>query len=203
MTALSALYPEWARINDVEMVRAKSASRMRSELGIANHHSATAYMLYHTIYITIVQMRSSLNPSTSDKQLCNEAAEKIAVCLELKEREVRQGMEKSNTIGFMATKVAWQALGGFDAPEGRRLARAMQTPWEESAITGHTWPGPIDPGVVKLATWAQASSRIPTVMSTIPHTYHLPRHESQPSPFELLSSNTAGHLISKIVENAR
>lgn len=201
MTDLSALYPKWARINDTELGQSKSGSRMRDELGIANHHSATAYMLYHTIYITIVQMRSSLNPSVSDKELCNEAAEKIATCLELKETEVRQGMHIPNTLGSMATKVAWQALGGFSTPEGRRLARAMRSPWEESAPTGTTWTNV--PGTVRLATWAEATSRIPTAMSAIPHTYHLPRLEGQPSPFELLSSSTAGHLISDIVQDAK
>jgi len=59
--------------------------------------------------------------------LRNHAALKIAQCLKLKEYEKRQGAPESNTIGYVATKIAWQALGGIDSDEGRELARVVKT----------------------------------------------------------------------------
>lgn len=84
-------------------------------------------MLYHTVHICILQMKDSLAPSTSNLDLRNESAMKIATCLELKEYEKREGVAESNTIGFVATRVAWQALGSFDTPEERRLARIIRS----------------------------------------------------------------------------
>ncbi|KAF2824687.1 hypothetical protein CC86DRAFT_383488 [Ophiobolus disseminans] len=125
MSDLCALYPLWVRTNNDQMQLAGNMSRMADELGIANHLSATAYMLYHTVHICILQIRDSLDPSSNNMKLRNEAASKIASVLEIKECEKREGFAESNTIGFVATKVAWQALGGFSTPEGRRLARAV------------------------------------------------------------------------------
>ncbi|KAF2032433.1 hypothetical protein EK21DRAFT_87288 [Setomelanomma holmii] len=139
---LNALYHEWKLINDAQLQIIDQLSPLAKELGIANHLSATAYMLYHTVHLCILRIKDSLVPSPSNMQLRNAAATNIAVCLELKEYEKRQGVAESNTIGFVATKVAWQALGGFRSPEGRRLAHVVR-----SAVNG-----------VYRSTWGQLGS---------------------------------------------
>jgi hypothetical protein len=136
---LSALYPIWESINASEMRDTEQMSPLAIELGVANHLSASAYMLYHTARICIIQIKDRLCPSPSNVKLRNAAAMNIAKCLELKEYEKRQGGPESNTIGFVATKVAWQALGGFNTPEGRKLAQVVRSavngvyrsPWEQ------------------------------------------------------------------------
>ncbi|KAJ8115351.1 hypothetical protein OPT61_g2983 [Boeremia exigua] len=82
-------------------------------------------MLYNTVLLCLLQILDSLTPTPSNTSACNNAAMTIARCLELKEYEKRDGVYESNTISFVATKIAWQALGGFDSPEGRRLARTV------------------------------------------------------------------------------
>jgi len=186
MAELKALYPLWTRINDSQMLQAENLSRMAKELGIANHLSVTAYMLYHTVMICILQMRDSLDPSPSTAQLRNEAAMKIATCLELKEYEKREGVAESTTIGFVATKVAWQALGGFNTPEGRRLARVVR-----SAVNG-VYRAPRDstpdssnisqPGMqgAVFAQWVEtATSTSANGDLVVPRLYHLPRPETE------------------------
>jgi hypothetical protein len=100
---------------------------LANEFGIANHLCATVYMLYYTARICILQISESLDPLLSTLELRNEAAMKIATCLELKEYEKREGIAESTTIGFVATKVVWQALGKLDTPGGLRLARAVES----------------------------------------------------------------------------
>ncbi|XPS81438.1 hypothetical protein M3J09_013375 [Ascochyta lentis] len=124
---LNTLYPLWQRFNASHLDPNRPLSPLAEELGVANHHSATALMLYHTVHICILQIIDSLAPSPENTALRNQAAMSIAKCLELKEYEKREGAHESNTIGFVATKVAWQALGGFDSPEGRRLAKTVNT----------------------------------------------------------------------------
>jgi hypothetical protein len=102
------------------------SSRLAGELGIANQFSAAVYMLYYTVRMCILRLRNSLNPTPVNVELRNDAALKIATCLELKEFEKREGLAESSTITTVATKVVWQALGDFDAPEGHRLAQAVQ-----------------------------------------------------------------------------
>lgn len=124
---LNKLYPLYQRFNASQRDPMKTLSPLAEELGVANHFSATALMLYKTVHICILQIIDSLAPSPQNTALRNEAAMTIAKCLELKEYEKRQGAHESNTIGFVATKIAWQALGGFDSPEGRRLAKTVNT----------------------------------------------------------------------------
>lgn len=50
---------------------------------------------------------------------------KIANCVDLKEHEERDGAPLSNTVAFVATWIAWQALGGFNSQEGRQLASVV------------------------------------------------------------------------------
>lgn len=124
---LTKLWPLYERFNALQKDPSKPLSPLAEELGVANHVSATALMLYNTVHICILQIFDSLAPSLENTALRNDAAMTIAKCLELKEYEKREGAHESNTIGFVATKIAWQALGGFDSPEGRRLAKTVST----------------------------------------------------------------------------
>ena len=124
---LEALHPRWEALNRSELSKVKNMSDLAKELGVANHVSTTAYMLYHTAHICILRIKESLLPSPNYIVERNEAALKIARCLELKEYEKREGAPQSNTIAFVATKVAWQALGGFNTVEGRRLAHVVRS----------------------------------------------------------------------------
>jgi hypothetical protein len=126
-TELHELYHEWERINESQFSEVESLSTLAKELGIANHLTATAYMLYYTTLICILQIRDSLDPSPTSVELRNDAAVKIARCMELKEYGRREGFAESNTIWFVATRIAWRALGGFDTPQGRKLAQVVMT----------------------------------------------------------------------------
>ncbi|CAO2653382.1 Nn.00g027930.m01.CDS01 [Neocucurbitaria sp. VM-36] len=128
---LEGLYPRWEELNRSQLSKIKDLSKPAKELGVTDHVSATAYMLYYTVYLCILQIKHSLSPSPDYVALRNAAAMKIARCLELKEYEMREGAPQSNTITFVATKVAWQALGGFNTVEGRRLAQVVR-----SAVNG-------------------------------------------------------------------
>ncbi|KAF2845826.1 hypothetical protein T440DRAFT_483013 [Plenodomus tracheiphilus IPT5] len=101
---------------------AESLSPLAIELGVANHTSATPYMLYNTAYLCILQLQNSLHPSPTYIALRNAAAAKIARCMELRQYELMIHALESNTIAFVATKIAWQTLGRFESPEGLRLA---------------------------------------------------------------------------------
>lgn len=124
---LHTLYPLWQRFNTSQLSATKPLSRLAVQLGVANSHSATALMLYNTVHICLLQIIDSLSPSSANTAQRNHAAMTIAQCLELKEYSKREGGHESNTIGFVATKVAWQALGGFDSPEGQQLARTVES----------------------------------------------------------------------------
>jgi hypothetical protein len=130
-TELDALYPVWERVNRRQLQATKQVSYMALKVGVANHLSATAYVLYHTVRLCIFQIKLSLSSSPEYLESRNNSAIEITKCLELKEYERRRGVMESNTIGFVALKVAWQALGGFEGPEGQNLARVVK-----SAING-------------------------------------------------------------------
>jgi hypothetical protein len=162
---LYSLYPQWQRFNASQRDPAKPLSPLADELGVSSHHSATALMLYNTVHICILQIIDSLAPSPANTTLRNQAAMTIAKCLELKEYEKREGAHESNTIGFVATKVAWQALGGFNSPEGRRLAKTVET--SLNAIS----PMPLDdrdaweqarPDEIRDTFFARFLKRVPT-----------------------------------------
>jgi hypothetical protein len=125
MVNLTALYPLWERINESCLNNNEHVSRLAKELGIANHLTAAAYMMYYTVRICILQMRESLNPSPIHSVLRNDAAMKIVRCLELKEIEKQEGSGESNAISLVTTKIVWQALGGFNTLEGQTLARVV------------------------------------------------------------------------------
>ena len=127
LNSLEALYPLWEALNRNQLAEVTEQSDMAKALGVANHVSATAYMLYNTAYICVLQIKDSLSPSPVNAALRNAAAMSIAKCLELKEYEQREGAPQSNTIAYVAIRMAWQALGGFDSPEGRRLAYVVNS----------------------------------------------------------------------------
>jgi hypothetical protein len=127
LVKLTALYPSWERINEAYLHNTQHSSRLVRDLGIANHLTATVYILYHTARICIFQIRDLLDPSLLHLELRNDAAIKIVKCLELKELEKEEGLAQSNTIGVIATKIAWQALGGFNTLEGKSLARIIKS----------------------------------------------------------------------------
>ncbi|KAH7070780.1 hypothetical protein BKA63DRAFT_84300 [Paraphoma chrysanthemicola] len=137
---LNSLYTQWQDLNATELGVGQRQSPLAKELAIANHISATAYVLYHLVHICIIQIKDYLSPSPINIDLRNTAAMNIATCLELKEYEQRQGGAESNTIAFVATQMAWQALGGLNTPEGRKLARVVKSavngvyrsPWEQA-----------------------------------------------------------------------
>ncbi len=126
LSNLEQLYPQWEILNGKEFARNERISLLAEELGIANHISATVFMLYQTVYMCILQIKESLAPSPINVALRNLAAEKIANCLVFKYQAHRRGVIEANTIGFVATKVAWEALGKFESPEARKLAQAVK-----------------------------------------------------------------------------
>ena len=104
----------------------KPVSSLALELNIANHECATIFMLYNAAKICLLELLNTLEPSPHYISLRNSAALKIIHCLEVKSFEKTRATSEANTIGFVATKVAWQALGGFSSPEGRKLARVVK-----------------------------------------------------------------------------
>ena len=82
---LEALHPLWVTLNEHQMTEVIEQSDMAKAVGVANCVSATAYMLYHTGCICIIQIKDSLSPSPMNTVLRNAAAMAIARCLELKE----------------------------------------------------------------------------------------------------------------------
>lgn len=125
MKDLRRLYPLYERYNASQANSSRPLVPLAIELGVSNYMAATVLMMYNTVLICLLQIIDSLDPSPENSALRNKAAIVIAKCLELKEHERREGVYESNTIAFVATKIAWQALGGFDSPEGRRLAKSV------------------------------------------------------------------------------
>lgn len=122
---LQALWPLYTALNETQRNPEVPLSPLAAQLGASNFLAATALMLYNTVLISLLRIVDSLAPSAENAAMRDAAADIIAKCLELKEWERTNGTHESNTIGFVATKIAWQALGGFDSPEGRRLARTV------------------------------------------------------------------------------
>jgi hypothetical protein len=124
---LDALYPVWEGVNTRQLQATEHVSDMALKVGIANHLSATAYVLYHTARLCISQIKYSLNLLPEHLKSRDSSVIEITKCLELKEYERRRGVTASNTIGLVALKVTWQALGAFGGPEGHNLARAVKS----------------------------------------------------------------------------
>ncbi|KAJ4360848.1 uncharacterized protein N0V89_001415 [Didymosphaeria variabile] len=127
LNQLDGLYLRWSQYN-VSMLNEEVIPGPK-EPAIANHASATTYMLYNAALICVVRILSAYSPSSESLSLQSlkmAAALRIVRCLELKAYDKREGSGESNTIGFVATKVAWETLGGFNSPAGRRLSRVVK-----------------------------------------------------------------------------
>ncbi|KAF1979312.1 hypothetical protein BU23DRAFT_595224 [Bimuria novae-zelandiae CBS 107.79] len=124
LNKLEAIYSRWKRYN--ESMFDKEMSSATTDPNFANHASATTYMLYKAALIFILRIMHALSPSKDNSSLQVAASLRIIECLELKGHEKREGSGESNTIAFVATKVAWETLGGFGSAAGRRLARAVK-----------------------------------------------------------------------------
>ncbi|KAL5416527.1 hypothetical protein PMIN03_002073 [Paraphaeosphaeria minitans] len=127
LTRLNTLYLRWKQHNSSML--GEEAYPNSQDPTMANHASATTYMLYNGACICLLRILSAHSSSTETLSLQSQqvaAALRIVKCLEMKAYEKREGSGESNTIGFVATKVAWETLGGFNSPGGRRLSRAVK-----------------------------------------------------------------------------
>lgn len=127
LNRLNALYLRWEQHN-TSMLGEETALSFQDPT-IANHASATTYMLYNAAYICLLRIWSAYSPATealSLQSLQVAAALRIVKCLELKANEKHGGSGESKTIEFVAAKIAWDTIGGFSSPEGRRLYRAVK-----------------------------------------------------------------------------
>lgn len=124
LAELEAILPDWVAYNEVQMQ--DTTSDLAKEMHIAHQESATTYMIYHTSYICLIQFLDSLEPSPRYIPLRKVAAIKIIKTLRMKIQAQFAGGPESNAVTFLATKVAWEALGGVHSPEGRKLARMIR-----------------------------------------------------------------------------
>jgi hypothetical protein len=143
LSELEQIHANFVEFNESQLD--DSTSQLGKDIHIANHVCATIEMLYNTTRICLLEIIQSLEPSAKYTSLRDAAAIKILRAFELKVYEQRTGGPESNTIGFVATKVAWQALGGFYSPEGRKLAKVVKSAsnglfavgaWEEKPEIG-------------------------------------------------------------------
>ncbi|KAF2634828.1 hypothetical protein P280DRAFT_485093 [Massarina eburnea CBS 473.64] len=125
LETLQATYPRWEAYNQsfLDSSTLTAETEMSQDVKIANAASATNFLLYNSAYICILGIVHTMNPSEKYTSLRINAAIRIMRCLERKGYETRMGGPETNTIGFVATKAAWEILGGFNTPEGRRLAK--------------------------------------------------------------------------------
>lgn len=125
MNALKALHPRWERYN-ASMLDSDAPLSIKDPM-ITSYASATTYMLYNAASICILRVLHACSPSTENTSLQVAASLHIVKCLELKAYQKREGSGESNTIDFIATKIAWQTLGGFSSLAGRRLSRIVKS----------------------------------------------------------------------------
>lgn len=114
---------------------------------IANHASATTYMLYNVVHICLLRILSGYSPPTETiliQPLQVAAALRIVDCLEMEANQKRDGCGESNTIRFIATKIAWDTLDGFDSTGRRRLSRAVKAAANGVFAVG-AWDEPEEP----------------------------------------------------------
>ncbi|KAF2449922.1 hypothetical protein P171DRAFT_202830 [Karstenula rhodostoma CBS 690.94] len=139
LNRLHALYSRWEQHN-ASMLGAEVSPGFQDPT-IANHASATTYLLYNGAYICLLRILTVFSHSTETLSLQSlqvAAALRIVKCLEFQAYKKREGSGESNTIEFVATKVAWDTLGGSDSLGGRRLSRAAKAATNEVYAVG-TW----------------------------------------------------------------
>lgn len=141
MGALQALHPRWERHN-ANMLDSDAPFQMRDPM-VTSHASATTYMLYNTAYICILRILQAYDPSRISLSLQVSASMRIIRCLELKADRKHEGSGESNTIAFIATKVAWQTLGGSTTPAGSKLSHIVKGA-TKGFFAADAWDGPED-----------------------------------------------------------
>jgi hypothetical protein len=142
---LQAAYVRWERHN-VSMLEEEVSPSFRDPT-MASAGSAATYLLYNSAFICTLRILSACSPPGEQPSLHSlvvAAAWRIVRCMELKAYENREGSGESNTIGFLATKVAWDTLGGFSSPGGRRLSRAVKAAANGVFAVG-AWDEPEEP----------------------------------------------------------
>jgi hypothetical protein len=144
---LDRIRSAWTTQN--EQLMGKATSTLAKKLHIANHDSATVHLLYNATFICLLDVLDALEPSSHYMGLRMFAATKITSGLEMKISEYSSGIigsHEASVISFLATKVAWQTLGGFGTAEGRKLAEVVKM-----AATG----------VFALGAWEQSPTPSP------------------------------------------
>ncbi|KAI8936740.1 hypothetical protein NX059_007127 [Plenodomus lindquistii] len=135
---LESIKPSLDAINARLISGAPTQSPLAADLGVADRSTILPYILYNTAYLLIIQLRHLLRPSSIYVALRNATATKISQLMELQQNE-----NHSNTLYGIATKMAWQAIGSFESPEGLRLAAMVRkvmdgvvVRFEEEAVFG-------------------------------------------------------------------
>lgn len=127
LNRLEALYARWEQYN-VTMLGEDVSSSFKDP-AIANPASMATYMLYQAAYICVLRILKTNKSSVENTQLGQlevAASLRIVTCLEPKAHDLREGSGESNTIVFIATKIAGETLGGFNSSGGRRLSRTVK-----------------------------------------------------------------------------
>ncbi|KAH7135540.1 hypothetical protein B0J11DRAFT_564862 [Dendryphion nanum] len=152
LTELEEILPDWVAYNEVQMQG--PTSKLAKEMRIANQDSALTCMLYYAGYICLIQLIDFIEPSSHYRSLRNSAAVKILKSLQLKISDQSSGGPESNTVTYVATKIAWEALGGIHSPEGRKLARLVRQT-ASGVSTDAVWQSKVQP-----VRFAMASANI-------------------------------------------
>lgn len=159
---------EWYAFN--ERQKNESSFDVRQDSLIATPESASVFMLYNTAYICLLDILDAFEPSGHYASLRHAAAVKILGCLQLESINNREGPAEQNTIAFAATKVAWQALGGFSSSEGRKMSRVIKSTrnnvfaigaWEEEPTKSPR----LDPKSPNRIVWTTSSTTIANTLN--------------------------------------
>ncbi|KAF2655112.1 hypothetical protein K491DRAFT_436620 [Lophiostoma macrostomum CBS 122681] len=153
LKALDKINTTWITLNQQRLN--KTQSPLAKKLRIADHDSATVYLLYNATYTCVLNILDALEHSPYYIALRMSAAISITDSLEMKISEHSKGIEgnhEASVISFLAIKVAWQTLGGFASAEGRRLARVVKM-----AATG----------IFALGAWEQSPTSIVQSVSSL------------------------------------
>lgn len=122
---LRSIYSRWEKYNASMLYTHVSASS--KDLSFANRASTATYMLYNSALICVLRTISVYDSASENASLQVAASLNIVQCLELKAHDKHHEDGESRTIAFIATKFAWETLGGNSTPDGRRLSRAVKS----------------------------------------------------------------------------
>jgi hypothetical protein len=121
---LELIYQDWLR--DDQKQSGEHSCSNADGAPFADYTSTTTHMLYNLARICLVDILDAVDSLPWSDAIRRDAALEIIKNLEFKVTQQRLGAPESNTIGFVATKVSWQALGGSNTPEGRELASVVK-----------------------------------------------------------------------------